>query len=320
MDSSNLQEFTTRCWNLTKSNRSHSYGLWGEGKSKPTHSPDSSPSVQNTADAWWELCSTNRSSGTGGWREMGRKKRGKTATEESKSNITMLFLSPSANLTPCCISTGWESEHHIFHLDNFNAFPLDEPVVSLEFNELISVFVKSLNIIALDNNLTRSFQRAMQVENALKLAEETNNDGKRGSWLYSMSKFSSTLSLGEYEADISATHHWTVGRQPCLMRVVGEGKGWWHSLSHHRKMKINYWKPERQPNGKSLQTWRAQSCKLRVAKALSPHALSAGPTIRPEECDDMTEGVRACFPTGEAPGTEEHHPFEGLDCYHHSVN
>lgn len=47
----------------------------------------------------------------------------------------------------------------------------------------------------------------MQVENALKLAEETNKDGKRGSWLYSMSKFSSTLSLGEYEADISATHH-----------------------------------------------------------------------------------------------------------------
>lgn len=143
MNSSDLQEFTALCWNPTKSNRSHSYGLWGEGKSKPTHSPDSSPSVQNTADAWRELCSTNRSSGTGGWRERGRKKRGKTATDESKSNITMLVLSPSANLSPCFVSSGWVSEHHIFHLDNFNAFPMDGPVLSLDFNKLINAFVKS---------------------------------------------------------------------------------------------------------------------------------------------------------------------------------
>ncbi len=130
MNSSNLQESTALCWNPTKSNRSLSYTLWGEGKSKPTHSPDSRLSVQNTADAWWELCCTNKSSGTGGWREMGRKKRGKTATEEAKSNIIMLFLSPSASLTSCCISRGLESEHHILHLDQFNAFPLeeDEPV------------------------------------------------------------------------------------------------------------------------------------------------------------------------------------------------
>lgn len=80
------------------------------------------------------------------------------------------------------------------------------------------------------------------------------------------------------------------------------GEGWWHSLPHHSKMKINYWKPERQPNGKSLQTWRAQSCALRVAKAVSPHALSVGPTVRPEECDDMTEGLRARSPAGGAPG------------------
>lgn len=51
-----------------------------------------------------------------------------------------------------------------------------------------------------------------------------------------------------------------------------------------------------------------------MARALSSHALSVGPTIRIEECDDMTEGVRACSHTEEAPGTEKQHPFEGLDC------
>lgn len=44
MNSSNRQEFTTLHWNPTKSNRSNSYGLWNEGKSKPAHSPDSVPS------------------------------------------------------------------------------------------------------------------------------------------------------------------------------------------------------------------------------------------------------------------------------------
>lgn len=70
--------------------------------------------------------------------------------------------------------------------------------------------------------------------------------------LIGMSKFRSTFCLGEYEADISLTHQWTVGRQPCLTGVVGEGECWWHSLSHHSKMKINYWKPEWQPSEKPL--------------------------------------------------------------------
>lgn len=58
------------------------------------------------------------------------------------------------------------------------------------------------------------------------------------------------------------------------MRVVGEGGGWWHSLSHHSKMKTNDWKPERRPNGRSLQTRCAQSWELGAARALSPHVLS----------------------------------------------
>lgn len=33
--------------------------------------------------------------------------------------------------------------------------------------------------------------------------------------------------------------------------------------------------------------------------------------FRPEECYDMTEGVRACSHTEEAPDTEERPPFEG---------
>lgn len=68
---------------------------WGEGKSKPTRSPDSSLSSP-TADAWEELYSTNKSTRMGRWGEMGRKKQGKTCTEQAKSNIIMQFLSPSA--------------------------------------------------------------------------------------------------------------------------------------------------------------------------------------------------------------------------------
>lgn len=104
---------------------------------------------------------------------------------------------------------------------------------------------------------------------------ESGGGGKDWNWqtgeqeiaaLIGMSKFRSTFCRGEYEADISLTHQWTVGRQPCPMGVVGEGECWWHSLSHHSKMKINYWKPEWQPSEKSLQTWRAPSCELGAAK------------------------------------------------------
>lgn len=56
------------------------------------------------------------------WREMGGEKWRKTVVQSSKSNITMLFLSPSASLTSCW--SGRISECHIFHLDNFSAFPL----------------------------------------------------------------------------------------------------------------------------------------------------------------------------------------------------
>lgn len=94
-----------------------------EVKGNPNpHVPLTQASRSNTADAWWELCYTNRSSGTGGWREMGRKKRGKTATDGAKSNTIVLFLSPSASLTSCCISRGWESEYQILHLDQVSAF------------------------------------------------------------------------------------------------------------------------------------------------------------------------------------------------------
>lgn len=56
--------------------------------------------------------------------------------------------------------------------------------------------------------------------------------------------------------------------------LLWKGWGWWHSPSHRSKMKINDWKPELQPNGRSLQTRCVQSCKLRVAETLSPHAFS----------------------------------------------
>lgn len=52
---------------------------------------------------------------------------------------------------------------------------------------------------------------------------------------------------------------------------------------------------------------------LRATRALSPHALAVGRTARPEECDDMTEGVMACSHTEEAPDTDQYPPFEGLD-------
>lgn len=74
---------------------------------------------------------------------------GKTAAEESKSNRPVLFLSPSANLTSCGIYIKCVSEHHIFLLDHFSAFTLDEPVVSVKFNNLFKVLV---TIVALDNN------------------------------------------------------------------------------------------------------------------------------------------------------------------------
>lgn len=63
-----------------------------------------------------------------------------------------------------------------------------------------------------------------------------------------------------------------------------------------------------------------KACKLKLSKALSPHAHSEGPTIRSEERDDMSEGVTARSTTEEAPDTEKHHPFEDLDCYHAIVN
>lgn len=44
-----------------------------------------------------------------------------------------------------------------------------------------------------------------------------------------------------------------------------------------------------------------------------------GPTIYPEECDDMTEGLTASSPTAEALDTEEHNPFEGLDRHRHCM-
>lgn len=62
-------------------------------------------------------------------------------------------------------------------------------------------------------------------------------------------------------------------------------------------MKINYGK--KKLNGQTDGLPRhdiLQSYKLKVAETLSPHAFSVGPTICPEECDDMTVRVRACFP------------------------
>lgn len=41
--------------------------------------------------------------------------------------------------------------------------------------------------------------------------------------------------------------------------------------------------------------------------------LSVGRTARPEECNDMTEGVTACSHTEEAPDMDQYPPFEGLD-------
>lgn len=64
---------------------------------------------------------TTRVQGRARWREMGGEKWRKTVVQSSKSNMTMLFLSPSASLTSCW--SGRMSECHIFHLDPFCAFP-----------------------------------------------------------------------------------------------------------------------------------------------------------------------------------------------------
>lgn len=77
--------------------------------------------------------------------------------------------------------------------------------------------------------------------------------------------------------------------------LLWKGRGWWHSLSHHNKMKINDWKPEPQPNGRSLQT--TVCTKLQAQSALSPHARSLWDLL----CDDMYEGVRAYSLPKEAP-------------------
>lgn len=94
------------------------------------------------------------------WREMGGEKWRKTVVQSSKSNITMLFLSPSASLTSCW--SGRMSECHIFHLDNFSAFPLTS-VFGISWQKWI--IFQNPNI-ALDHYLTNGFWRAVAVENA----------------------------------------------------------------------------------------------------------------------------------------------------------
>jgi len=108
MNSSNLQESTALCWNLTKSNRSCSYGLWS-WREIQTHTFPWLKSLSPTEQMHGESSAPPAAAQIGRWREIGKKKWGKTATEEAKSNTITLFLSPSASLTSHCISTGWKS-------------------------------------------------------------------------------------------------------------------------------------------------------------------------------------------------------------------
>ena len=140
----------------------------------------------NAADAWWELCSTNRSSGTGGWREMWRKTWGKTATKEAKSNIILLFLSPSASLTSCCISRGWDPENHIFHLDQSSIFRLvvDQTV------SVLKGFTDYCCIWLLHQELSRERNTWKEQDSQTKRAKE--------SLVIPESVKTYSLSLGEY--------------------------------------------------------------------------------------------------------------------------
>lgn len=57
--------------------------------------------------------------------------------------------------------------------------------------------------------------------------------------------------------------------------------------------------------------------RLQARRDQSPHACSVGCTSCLEECDDMTEAVKACSRTEETQA--RHSPFEGLDWYRRSI-
>lgn len=61
------------------------------------------------------------------------------------------------------------------------------------------------------------------------------------------------------------------------------GLGWWHSLSHHSKMKINDFKPERQAKTEGLSRRNeVRDISSWLSRALNPCSLNVGHTANPQ--------------------------------------
>lgn len=61
------------------------------------------------------------------------------------------------------------------------------------------------------------------------------------------------------------------------------GLGWWHSLSHHSKMKINDFKPERQAKTEGLSRHNeVGDISSWLSRALNPCSLNVGRTANPQ--------------------------------------